>query len=118
MRALAIPLLLALAACATARPVEKQAVLQRGRDEMRVVAGLQHLWSLQMTYQAIHGRFAATLDELKQVGWEEQDFGSYRPVITDSGSRLCVAMLPIGERRPAWSMSGRELLYRGPRCGR
>ena len=107
-----------LAACATARPVDPQEIRGRGRDGQRVAGTLRHLYSLQMTYQAYHGRFATTLEELKQIGWEAQDFGAYRPVITDPGSRLCVAMLPTGERRPAWSMSGRGLLYRGPRCGR
>ena len=117
-RPLAISLLAILAACATARPVEMREFGARGDQERRVLDGLKMLYTLQMTYQAQHGRFAAGVDELRQVGWRDQDFGSYRPAVTDSGSRFCVAMLPTRERGPAWSMSHEGWVYRGARCGR
>jgi hypothetical protein len=119
MRPLAALLLAMLAACATARPVSMREIRARGADESRAVTGLQMLFTLQMSYQAQHGRFATTIDELREVGFSDADFaGSYRPLVTDPGNRLCVAMLPTGERRPAWSMDGQGLAYRGARCGR
>ncbi|HEX9937690.1 MAG TPA: hypothetical protein VGB15_11230 [Longimicrobium sp.] len=117
-RPLAAGLLAMLAACATARPVDVREFGARGDEERRVLRGLSDLRTLQMVYQARNGRFATSVDELRRVGWEEADFGAYRPVVTDAGSRVCVAMLPTGERRPAWSMGHDGGLFRGARCGR
>lgn len=108
-----VPALL-LAACATAPRDSPPA----GPEGERVVMVLKQLFTLQMAYQAQNGRFATGTDELKTVGWEDQYTGRFRPVVTDAGSRLCVAMLPTTGPRESWSMSGEGRLYRGPRCGR
>jgi hypothetical protein len=117
-RPLAVLLLAMLAACATARPVDMREFGARGDEERRVLGGLKKLYTLQMTYQAVNGRFAPSVDELRRVGWRDDDFGGYRPGVTDSGSRFCVAMLPTRERGPAWSMSYEGWVFRGARCGR
>lgn len=114
-------LLLALvltAGCATARPLNMRDFRERGPDESTVVSVLQQLYTLQMAYQRANGRFAVDVDELRAVGWRDQRLGEWRPVMTDSGSRLCMAMLPTGASRTAYSMNGEGQFYRGPRCGR
>ncbi|HET7460916.1 MAG TPA: hypothetical protein VFJ82_06700 [Longimicrobium sp.] len=114
----AVPLLALLSACAAARPVELREFRARRMGDPRMLAGLQMLYTLQMTYQAQNGRFAGEVDQLRSVGFTEQDFGGFRPVITDAGSRLCVAMLPADGSRRSWSIGGDARLWRGPRCGR
>lgn len=108
-----------LAGCATARPLSMTGFGSRGPVEQRVLNGLKQLFTLQMSYRAQNGHFAATTDELKQVGWEDgQDFGGYHPVVTDPGSRLCVAMVSTRGARATASMDGEGSVYAGPRCGR
>jgi hypothetical protein len=107
-----------LAACATARPVGMRDFHAKRMGDERMLAGLKMLYTLQMAYQAQNGRFAGDIDQLRSVGFTEQDFAGFRPLVTDAGSRLCVAMLPTGAARGAWSISGDAQLWRGPRCGR
>jgi len=107
-----------LAACATAGPVELREFHARRLGDERMLAGLKMMYTLEQTYQAMNGRFATSTEELREAGWRDQDFGGFRPVVTDPGSRLCVAMLQTHGSRVAWSMSGTGALYRGPRCGR
>ncbi|HET7234096.1 MAG TPA: hypothetical protein VFJ16_29050 [Longimicrobium sp.] len=113
----AIALLLA-GGCATAGPVDLREFHARQLGDERMLAGLKMMYTVQQTYQAANGRFAASTEELREVGWRDADFGGFRPVVTDPGSRLCIAMLPTDGARRAWSMDGEGFLYRGPRCGR
>lgn len=114
LRRATVPILALLAACAAA-PREPA---PRGPEGERVGMILKQLFTLQMAYQARNGRFATSMDELRTVGWEDQDTGRYRPVTPDPGSRLCVAMLSTTGAPDAWSMSGEGVVHRGPRCGR
>jgi len=114
-----LPLAALLAGCATARPLSMIEFGARGPTEQRVLGGLKQLFTLQMSYRAQNGRFAATTDELKEVGWEDgQDFGGYHAQVTDHGSRLCVAMVSTPGARATASMDGEGTAYAGPRCGR
>jgi hypothetical protein len=114
----ALPVLALLAGCATGRPLNMRELGARGPGEQRVLSGLKQLYTLQKTYQAQNGRFAASTDELKQVGWRDQEFGDYQPWVTDSGNRLCLAMVTSRGRHEAYSMDAEGLAYRGARCGR
>ena len=54
----------------------------------------------KMTYQAVNGASPPAWMSCGRVGWRDDDFGGYRPGVTDSGSRFCVAMLPRESAAP------------------
>ncbi|HYH79316.1 MAG TPA: hypothetical protein VEX86_05955 [Longimicrobium sp.] len=91
---------------------------RRATRPERVASGiLKQLYTLQMTYRAMHGEFAATAEALETVGWEDQGSGYY-PWIVHHRRRLCVAVLPARRPLVVASIDGAGRIHRGPYCGR
>jgi hypothetical protein len=64
---------------------------------------LKQAYTLQETYRAVNGRYAATFAELERVGWEAPPgLRQYHParIVRASGDDFCVEMLPL--RQDLW----------------
>ncbi|HET7234095.1 MAG TPA: hypothetical protein VFJ16_29045 [Longimicrobium sp.] len=79
---------------------------------------LRQLEIFQMSYHGQHGRYAGTLRELEEVGWQPGTYTTGYPRIVRHRKRLCVAMVPLTRELPAWSMGVDGKLHRGLLCGR
>lgn len=56
---------------------------------------LKQAYTLQLTYRAEHGAYAAVMDSLRSVGWEPPPLRYFHlPRVTQSGERLCIVMEP------------------------
>ena len=79
---------------------------------------LRQLQVLQMSYRYQRARYAGTLGELEEVGWEPRPHDTGYPRIVRHRKRLCVAYVPLTRELPAWSMGVDGTLHRGLLCGR
>jgi hypothetical protein len=114
--ALAAVSLVSLLAGCSAAPRPSPAPL--ARDQSYAYAWLRQLLTLQRTYYEKYGRFAATADELSDVGWEPSPAARAYPWVVHHRRRLCVAVLPRGGARGTWSVDGDGRFHAGPYCGR
>jgi hypothetical protein len=90
----------------------------RAREQAYAQAWLRQLLTLQRTYFAKYGRYAATAEELTDVGWEPSPRARAYPWMVHYRRRLCVAVLPRNGGRGTWSVDGDGRLHAGPYCGR
>ena len=79
---------------AAARPVEAATVPIAMAQEADAI--LRQAYTLQDAYRQEHGRFAASLGELAQAGWQDPHPRFYRRprVVRAQGQALCIEMQP------------------------
>lgn len=107
-RFVSVAAVLLLAACggeaeAPAKAKADPAVLQSQAAEGESV--LKQVSTLQQAYRADKGRWAATLDELREAGWEDPSglqFHQPPRIVRAQGDELCIVIEPTPAHDSLW----------------
>jgi type II secretory pathway pseudopilin PulG len=95
IRRAAAALLLGASACAA--PARFQAVAADARAQ-EATSVLKQAFTLQEVYRADNDRYATTLAQLREAGWEDPPgLAQYHPprIVRASADAMCVEMLPL-----------------------
>ena len=77
---------------------------------------LKQAYTLQETYRMEHGRYAPTMDALREVGWQEVPLRHFRQphVVRADGRRLCIVVEPLSADLWPQHIDEQGDLNRGP----